>query len=151
MILEFKIPNGDMTIYVEQFVAEAGIRKIRKMLALYAKSDPDEVQVQALKDLLQEMARQSKDGGRQAKDDFERAEAEVQLLERAHSQMKALKPSVYPYPARKEKWEKELSETRSSLAFFKMRRKEAKSSEAKARKRWKAYMDALTAAEEILR
>lgn len=151
MILEFKIPNGDMTICVEQFIAEAGIRKIRKMLALYAWSDPDAGEVRAVKDLLRAMARQSKREELLAKDDFWRAGVEVKKWEAAYSQMKALKPSVYPYPARKEKWEKELSETRSSLNFSKARWKEAKSSETKARKRWKAYMDALAAVEEILR
>ena len=149
MILEFKIPNGDMAIYVERFMAEAGIRKIRKMLALYARSDPDVGQVRAMKDLLRTMARQSKGAERLAKDDFWRADVEVKKWEAAYSQMKALKPSVYPYPARREKWEKELSETRSGLDFSKARRKEAKSSETKARKRWKAYMDALAAAEDV--
>lgn len=148
MILEFKIPNGDMTICVEQFMAEAGIRKIRKMLALYAKSDPDAVQVQALKDLLQEMARQSKGEEQRAEDNFKKAEAEVQLLERIYSQMKAAEPRIPP--DYKRRWKEELSGIRSKLVFSKTCQKEVKSSETKARKRWKAYMDALAAVEEIL-
>lgn len=53
MIIEFKIPNGNMQIYVDTFFREATKARIRKMLKCFKDSGPDPEAVQELKDWLQ--------------------------------------------------------------------------------------------------
>lgn len=52
MIIEFKIPNGNMQIYVDTFFHEAPKAKIRKMLKCFKDSCPAPEAVQELKDWL---------------------------------------------------------------------------------------------------
>lgn len=53
MIIEFKISNGNMQIYVDTFFREATKASIRKMLKCFKDSGPDPEAVQELKDWLQ--------------------------------------------------------------------------------------------------
>lgn len=54
MIIEFKIPNGSMSINAETFFKEAPKLKIRKMLKCFRDSDPVAESVHGIKDWLQE-------------------------------------------------------------------------------------------------
>lgn len=60
-MIEFKIPNGNMTINADTFFHEAPRGKIRKMLKCFKDSGPDPEAAQELKDWLQGEIQNEKD------------------------------------------------------------------------------------------
>lgn len=148
MILRFDIPGGNMVINVEDFMAGAGVRRIRKMLKLYDQSCPDAEEVQHLKDFLLEMVEQSKNEERAAKDEYKKADAEVGQRKAVCDYLKMMGTEVFP--DQKREWRKKLSDARSALVKSKERRNDVKRAEIKALKRWKAYMDALVEIEKVM-
>lgn len=54
MTIEFSIPNGSMRICAEEFFENAGIRQIRKMLALYQRSESRNTEPEEIKAWLED-------------------------------------------------------------------------------------------------
>ena len=77
MTIEFSIPNGSMRICAEEFFENAGIRQIRKMLALYQRSESRNTEQEEIKAWLED--RITKETQRQKEYDTKRRNAQGEL------------------------------------------------------------------------
>ena len=77
MTIEFSIPNGSTRINAEELFENAGIRQIRKMLALYQRSESRNTEPEEIKAWLED--RITKETQRQKEYDPKRRNAQGEL------------------------------------------------------------------------